>query len=64
MKTEFKNQTKVGNTSVFGDDLNNQDDVTLIGWNNQQQADLVYMLSAASQARFKDGIVHIDARLL
>lgn len=29
MKTEFKNQTKVGNTSVFGDDLNNQDDVTL-----------------------------------
>lgn len=60
----MKNQFVVGDTSCFSTELINQDNVTLIGWNDMNKQQYLAMLMAASEAKQKDGIVHINARLL
>ena len=54
----------IGNTEKFGEDLNNKDGVTLIGPTGIGNKKLAQILAAASEAKHKDGIVHIDALTL
>jgi hypothetical protein len=58
------NQFLLGDTNQFDEALTKQDGVTLVGWTGTDNESLFMMLAAASEAKHKDGIVHINARLL
>ncbi|EFD4927009.1 hypothetical protein F2M41_17330 [Escherichia coli] len=58
------NQFMIGDTKQFDASLQTQDGVTLIGYTGTDNEDLFMMLMAASEAKHKDGVVHINARQL
>ncbi len=57
-------QFMIGDTKQFDASLQTQDGVTLIGYTGTDNEDLFMMLMAASEAKHKDGVVHINARQL
>lgn len=57
-------QFMIGDTKQFDASLQTQNGVTLIGYTGTDNEDLFRMLMAASEAKHKDGVVHINARLL
>jgi len=57
-------QFLLGETEGFDEVLKSQDGVTLVGWTGTGSKKLTKLLMAASEAKQKDGIVHIDAHLL
>lgn len=60
----MKNQFLIGNTENIDAALLQTDGATIIGWVNKTDENMPYLLQAAAEAKYKDGIVHIDARLL
>jgi len=58
------NQFLLGDTEKFKEDLKSQEGVTLVGWTGTGSKKLTKLLMAASEAKQKDGIVHIDAHFL
>lgn len=60
----MNNQFMIGNTDKFPNELQNKDGVTIIGWQPLESSYLLTILQACSEAKHKDGIVHIDAMIL